>query len=906
MKNTFKKTLRFMFVALTLAAALALASCAGKFLPNKSDSDDCDHEWLDATCEEPKTCENCGETKGKPLGHDYDIVEINEFGTHTLVCANDENHTVTEECFGGVASCASGAICEACQQVYTEPGENHKYTAVAGNEPGTHTLVCEYDKSHTVTESCSGGAATCDSGAICIACSQVYTEPVDHDYEIVAGDKFGTHMLVCKNNKSHVVTENCYGGEENCLSAAICKACSKEYTEIGEHEWADATCTKPTHCIRCEITDGEPNGHDYDQTTGECKVCDEKVDVILYTNTPTLVNNGGSYAVTFYAYVNIGSAPSSVKLYSTNGVCIGNMYDDGDYPNTKDEFSNDGVYTCHINVNSSSDISLEYYVKVNEDNNITCNQMGIEWIDKITSEDLDNMEQVDQTLNDAIYEDGFEDMTLEEKAESVQEKLDTLVENNLIVSSSIVFKAETATITFVYDSGALGAIVLEDFTPDEIELVMPELENTDNALSGDAVILWSFDQAWDNDDFRSPYYDTLSEYWNEHGLNTTLDKNVTVEDYKNLEDYEMIVISAYGAYYEYKVGALKTQSIPGIILSESATRDKDELYTEDLQLHRIAKITINGETKYAILPEFWSHYYANGGLDGSFVVSESGEFFGVDGSEDYSMADAIRSAAAEGVLGFKNAPMSSYSRNFMFVYVTAMLYGQSADEAFALAKEVCGENDYFEGRDAYGPTAYPIYSGNNEYILSLTLENGSFENSIPLLGWSEEGDIRVINKLGALSPTHGDKMAILTTGVGSGTSDYTGATEGSVLSQTFIVGENDSLLSFDYDVVSEEPMEYVGSQYDDKMYVQIIDEQGNSVQLAYASINTSTWYSVTGIDFEGGDQTAYHTGWSNVEFDISEYRGQLITIRFIVYDVGDSAYDTAALIDNVLIKASAN
>ena len=61
----------------------------------------------------------------------------------------------------------------------------------------------------------------------------------------------------------------------------------------------------------------------------------------------------------------------------------------------------------------------------------------------------------------------------------------------------------------------------------------------------------------------------------------------------------------------------------------------------------------------------------------------------------------------------------------------------------------------------------------------------------------------------------------------------------------------------------------------------------------------SSWFAVTGINFEDGDNTAYHTGWKTVTVDISEYQGQYITIRFVVFDVGDSIYDTAALIDNV-------
>jgi len=42
---------------LVLAMSLSLAACG------------CDHVWLAATCDTPKTCEECGETEGEPKGH---------------------------------------------------------------------------------------------------------------------------------------------------------------------------------------------------------------------------------------------------------------------------------------------------------------------------------------------------------------------------------------------------------------------------------------------------------------------------------------------------------------------------------------------------------------------------------------------------------------------------------------------------------------------------------------------------------------------------------------------------------------------------------------------------------------------------------------------------------------------
>ena len=42
---------------LVLAMSLALAACG------------CDHVWLAATCDTPKTCELCGKTMGTPRDH---------------------------------------------------------------------------------------------------------------------------------------------------------------------------------------------------------------------------------------------------------------------------------------------------------------------------------------------------------------------------------------------------------------------------------------------------------------------------------------------------------------------------------------------------------------------------------------------------------------------------------------------------------------------------------------------------------------------------------------------------------------------------------------------------------------------------------------------------------------------
>lgn len=266
------------------------------------------------------------------------------------------------------------------------------------------------------------------------------------------------------------------------------------------------------------------------------------------------------------------------------------------------------------------------------------------------------------------------------------------------------------------------------------------------------------------------------------------------------------------------------------------------------------------------------------------------------------MFDAILSGSAESVIGFHNSVAADYSRNLMEYYVSALIAGYTTGEAFEMAKNYYGADDYFPGREWFGPTAYPVFRGNtSSALVSSSLENGSFEDDVALSGWEHSGDVRVLTQLGALSPTDRDNMAILTTGIGSGESGYLEATEGSVLYQTFYVDAAHTTLSFYYNVVSEEPSEYVGSQFDDKFYTEIVASDGSKYTLATESVNASVWYSVSGIDFENGDSTTYETGWKLIEYDVSAFKDQYVTIRFVTYDVGDSAYDTAALIDNVTL-----
>ena len=737
---------------------------------------------------------------------------------------------------------------------------------------------------------------------------------------------------------SYEVQDEAYlKSEQNCVDGAVyykscvCGEASEETFVVGtgyghtydqkvvadEYLSLEATCTAGAvyfeSCLCGEksvstFVYGEALGHSYED--GVCVGCGENETTVVLTSNMTdiLVETpGASYTIIFYAEVVNGNGKiTSVKLYDHKGNLLDSMVDDGNWNSSKDEFMNDNIYTCVYTINAAEIQEYAFIAVAVGEKEYSSEEALVRTIERISDEQISKMEEVDEIFNESIFEEEkFETMNMTERKQEAEKQLTTLTESKYVEEESVVYDEVNAIYSFKYESGALGAIDLKDHVSTD-DILYPSMDAplTAEGKPVDAIILWSYDQVWDKKDYARSYYETLQTAWTEKGINTTVDWEVTVADYKTLKDYELIVFSTHGSYYEYRVGKAKTDKIPALVLSEKVSAEKDLAYANDLKMQRIGKISWKGGTMYAILPAFWSYYYGGGQLDGSFIVSESEEFMGAKDDVNKKMAQALLDVAAVSVVGFHNRVMANYGRNFMATYVDAMISGYTTKEAFDYAKSICGKNDNFDDRNSHGAVAYPILCGAEDAtLISTSLENGSFEDPITFKGWSIAGDVRLLTKLGDIAPVHGTKMAILTTGVGSGTSGYLDATEGSVLSQSFKLKAGQTTFSFSYDVVSEEPMKYVGSQYDDKFYVEIVLEDGTVIKLVEESVNKSTWYYINGVDFEGGDvNDAYHTKWKDVSFDLSAYANQMITVRFVTYDVGDSQFDTVGLIDNVRLS----
>ena len=350
----------------------------GEKLPHDFTAETVDAKYLKsaATCTEKavyyKSCAVCGLSSegtadeatffsGNALDHDWGAwTQNSDEKTHTRICKRDTSHTETENCYGGTATCTHKAVCTVCGGEYgemaahsftaekaetqylksaatcTEKAIYYKSCAVCGlssegtadevtffsgnaldhdwgawtqnSDEKTHTRICKRDTSHTETENCYGGTATCTHKAVCTVCGGEYGEmaahsftaekaetqylksaatctekaiyykscavcglssegtadevtffsgnALDHDWGAwTQNSDEKTHTRICKRDTSHTETENCYGGTATCTHKAVCTVCGGEYGEMAAHSFtaekaetqylkSAATCTE--------------------------------------------------------------------------------------------------------------------------------------------------------------------------------------------------------------------------------------------------------------------------------------------------------------------------------------------------------------------------------------------------------------------------------------------------------------------------------------------------------------------------------------------------------------------------------------------------------------------------------------------------------------------------------------
>ena len=221
-----------------------------------------------------------------------------------------------------------------------------------------HTYTQEVQKPEALKTpaDCTNDAVyylSCACGKVSTNNADIFTATntaLDHDWgEWTQNNDQKTHTRVCKRDASHTETNDCSGGTATCTNKAVCKDCGGKYGDLAAHDFTAETvdaeylksassCTEPAvyykSCKACGLTSegtadeatfvsGNVLGHDWDEpsytwkavpdgymctASSKCKNCDTDIaDVASMTYdvvTPaTCLTDGlGRYTATFSSF----------------------------------------------------------------------------------------------------------------------------------------------------------------------------------------------------------------------------------------------------------------------------------------------------------------------------------------------------------------------------------------------------------------------------------------------------------------------------------------------------------------------------------------------------------------------------------------------------------------------------
>ena len=343
---------------------------------------------------------------------------------------------------------------------------------------------------------------------------------------------------------------------------------------------------------------------------------------------------------------------------------------------------------------------------------------------ELTQAQAAEMAQADAALDQLLDSGSYAAMTVEERQAAAQAQLDQLAGEGLVQSGSIRYDEENGMLSFAYDCGVLGGVLLTDWEDEpfvDLPLEMPEglpgpldAENDVRPL-GNAIVYYAFD-----DTVNSTRYPNMQEAWNGWGLSTTLDTDVTVADLRHMDDYDLCIFSTHGAYYTYTTGWLfkQVRTAPVLLLREESSFWDDLRYGFDLLTHRVIKVNGN----YCITPDFFSAAYRGGQLNGTMVFSETCEFFGGNNILDLSMSNALLDAGARAVVGFVNNVYAVYSRSMLWGTVNQLIMGKNILQAVDAAAATYGPDDIYwylsqGGTQPHRYAAFALVHGDDTAVL---------------------------------------------------------------------------------------------------------------------------------------------------------------------------------------------
>jgi len=376
----------------------------------------------------------------------------------------------------------------------------------------------------------------------------------------------------------------------------------------------------------------------------------------------------------------------------------------------------------------------------------------------------------------------------------------------------------------------------------------------------------------------------------------------SVEDFKNLGNYGIVLISSHGDSFFADV------SKPW-----KATFKWADTSTGQVCLHSNMAVNVNTVQTYRadLLKGRLILWYGNFGITPSFIRHYTGNmpnslvYMSIcRGTFNSTMADAFIAQGAAAYLGYSDYVAVSFCQSHGPPLLdTLLLERMTLDDAYTFDVETDAD-----------PAAFLLFGATDLAIDPASLKDGSFESGNIAGAWSTAGDARVVGGLGGYGPTDGNLTAIISTGLGFTVSSGS-------FSQELCLPADTTGIFFDWNFFSAEFLWWCGFEFQDTFEVELTDVANpfNTVTAFRVAIDDLCGsVSLTDIlfdkqpgtpPFEDGKEAGdvYATGWTTQLIDVPpEMVGKKVRITFRCFDVGDSEWDTAVLVDAIEVVRDAS
>jgi len=411
------------------------------------------------------------------------------------------------------------------------------------------------------------------------------------------------------------------------------------------------------------------------------------------------------------------------------------------------------------------------------------------------------------------------------------------------------------------------------------------------------------------DQASCPKYETTPIY---------LDSDVTFDRMRTLHRYGLISLVTHGdTFTGFKYNAkTKKSTILGLGNNENAAKTllwlrggptPQNLNRKDVQVALRTGALLHDSIDFAITATFfrdWVHRFPKSLIYmGACRSGRTGD-----------IPRLMLRKGASAVLGYTDYVDSGWAQDQGEKFFDCMFNGTGLQAGEIPTTRSC----YHWAKEPKGdlePAEFRIFprDHNARLIGPRDFQNGGFENDF--LGWRVKGDSRVIPKLGPTAAPNGKKMAILSTGLGLTTG------LGSISQSMCLRGTKPRTLSFRWRMYSAEFKKYCDTSFQDTFRVAISsngkttyfpkaqhagDEAGYQIKELCDKVVPSDFEipvlkknSSANQDPDG----TFMTEWQTALFELDEANiGSEYTLKLEVLDRGDSAYDTAVVVDNIEVN----